>query len=73
MTGETRESRTKARIFWAKWNIPLNKNSRVRLEGMVEGIGESVPGCIIEVEESRGNPSVQNQMGRVRRKARPEQ
>ena len=40
---------------------------------MVEGIGERVPGCIIEVEERSGKPSVQNQMGRVRRKASPEQ
>lgn len=53
--------------------MPLKRNSRGRFDGMLGGIGESVPGCMIDVEESSGEPSVQSQIGRVRRKARPEQ
>ncbi len=53
--------------------MPLKRNSRGRLEGVLGGIGESVPGCMIDVEDSSEEPSVQSHIGRVRRKARPEQ
>lgn len=73
VTGETRESRIKASMFWAKWNMPLKKNSAGRYSED-DGAGEGVVCAVRERgEEYNGRASVQSQIGKVRTKARPEQ
>ncbi len=73
VTGETRERRMKASMFWAKWKMPLKKNSMGRYRED-DGAGDGVVWVVRERgAEYNGRASVQSQMGKVRAKAKPEQ